>query len=66
MCGTTTGKPGVAWHRRGRRDVGQVIAENSYSDGNLLPRLFTANRDRISDPDLIQVGQVLRIPFEGP
>jgi nucleoid-associated protein YgaU len=42
------------------------IAENSYSDGNLWPRLFTANRDTISDPDLIQVGQVLRIPFEGP
>jgi nucleoid-associated protein YgaU len=32
----------------------------------LWPRLFTANRDRINDPDLIQVGQVLRIPFEGP
>jgi nucleoid-associated protein YgaU len=42
------------------------IAQNSYSDGNLWPRLFTANRDRIGDPDLIQVGQVLRIPFEGP
>jgi nucleoid-associated protein YgaU len=42
------------------------ITENSYGDGNLWPRLFTANRDRISEPDLIQVGQVLRIPFEGP
>jgi nucleoid-associated protein YgaU len=42
------------------------IAENRYGDGNLWPRLFTANRDRINDPDLIQVGQRLRIPYEGP
>jgi nucleoid-associated protein YgaU len=42
------------------------IAQHSYGDGNLWPRLFTANRDRISDPDLIRVGQVLRIPFGGP
>ena len=42
------------------------IAENSYGDGNLWPRLLTANRDRINDPDVIQVGQVLRIPYEGP
>jgi hypothetical protein len=42
------------------------VAENSYGEGNLWPRLFTANRDRISEPNPIQVGQVLRIPFEGP
>ena len=42
------------------------VAENSYGEGNLWPRLLTANRDRISEPNPIQVGQVLRIPFEGP
>ena len=42
------------------------IAQNVYGDGNLWPRLFTANRDIISDPNLIRVGQVLRVPFVGP
>jgi nucleoid-associated protein YgaU len=41
------------------------IAQNVYGDGNLGPR-FTANRDIISDPNLICVGQVLRVPFAGP
>ncbi len=56
------GKP----HRLTTSDTLFGIAEYSYGDGNLWPRLFTANRDRISDPNLIEVGQVLRIPFEGP
>jgi hypothetical protein len=42
------------------------IAETAYGDPNLWPRLFTANRDKINDPDLIRVGQVLRVPFAGP
>jgi nucleoid-associated protein YgaU len=41
------------------------IAQDIYGDGDLWPRLFVANRDRISDPDLIRVGQVLRIPMAG-
>ena len=31
------------------------IAQKVYGDGNLWPRLFTANRDIISDPNLIRV-----------
>ena len=42
------------------------LAQNAYGDGNLWPRLFTANRDIISDPNRIKVGQVLRVPFPGP
>ena len=42
------------------------IAQSAYGDGNLWPRLFIANRDMISNPDLIQIGQVLRVPFAGP
>jgi nucleoid-associated protein YgaU len=57
---------GFSKHRVVGGDTLFGIAENSYGAGNLWPRLFTANRDRISDPDLIRVGQVLRIPFEGP
>ena len=57
---------GFSQHRVVDGDTLLGIAENSYGAGNLWPRLFTANRDRISDPDLIEDGQVLRIPFEGP
>src|SRR6185312_4508881 len=42
------------------------LPQNDFRDGNLWPRLFTANRDIISDPNLIRVGQVLRVPFAGP
>lgn len=42
------------------------IAQDAYGDANLWPRLFVANRDAIADPDLIRVGQVLRVPFAGP
>jgi nucleoid-associated protein YgaU len=38
------------------------IALRFYGDGNLWPRIFEANWDRISNPNLIFPGQVLRIP----
>jgi nucleoid-associated protein YgaU len=57
---------GFSQHRVLAGDTLFSIAQHSYGDGNLWPRLFTANRDRISDPNLIRVGQVLRIPFGGP
>jgi hypothetical protein len=41
------------------------IAQSAYGNANLWPRLFTANRDTISDPDVIQIGQTLRIPLPG-
>ena len=38
------------------------IAKQFYGNANDWPKIFDANRDKISNPDLIQVGQVLRIP----
>jgi len=38
------------------------IAENYYGDGNLYKKIFEANKDILKDPNLIQVGQKLRIP----
>lgn len=38
------------------------IAQEKYGNSSLFPRIFDANRDVISDPNLIFVGQVLRIP----
>lgn len=38
------------------------IARNHYGDGSRYMDIFYANRDKISDPDMIQVGQELVIP----
>jgi nucleoid-associated protein YgaU len=38
------------------------IAQQKYGDPGLFTRIFDANRDEISNPNLIFVGQVLRIP----
>lgn len=38
------------------------IAKNHYGDGGQYMKIFYANRDQISDPDRINVGQQLVIP----
>jgi nucleoid-associated protein YgaU len=38
------------------------IAKNHYGDGAQYMQIFYANRDKINDPDMIQVGQELVIP----
>ncbi len=38
------------------------IAKHFYGNANDWPKIFDANRDRLSDPDKINVGQILRIP----
>jgi nucleoid-associated protein YgaU len=38
------------------------IAKNHYGDGAMYMQIFYANRDKISDPDMIQIGQELIIP----
>jgi nucleoid-associated protein YgaU len=43
-------------------DTLSAIAQRFYGDGNQWPRLFEANRDRITNPNLIFPGQVLRVP----
>ena len=39
------------------------LAEAFYQDASLLPRIVEANRNVLTDPDVIVPGQVLRIPF---
>lgn len=43
-------------------DTLSAIAERHYGDANAWNRIFEANRDQLDNPDLIQPGQVLRIP----
>ncbi|HMM66325.1 MAG TPA: LysM peptidoglycan-binding domain-containing protein [Dokdonella sp.] len=38
------------------------IAKKFYGNANQWRVIFEANRERISNPDLIQIGQVLKIP----
>lgn len=38
------------------------IAKHFYGNANAWHKIFDANRDQISNPDLIKPGQVLRIP----
>lgn len=43
-------------------DTLSKISRQFYGDANQYTRIFQANRQTISDPDRIQVGQVLTIP----
>ena len=38
------------------------IAKHFYGDANQYMKIFEANKDQLSDPNVIRVGQVLRIP----
>lgn len=39
------------------------IAKEYYGDASKYPKIFEANRDQLDNPDLIKVGQKLKIPF---
>lgn len=45
-----------------RGDTLWALAKKYYGNGSLFPRIFDANRDKLKNPNLIYVGQVLRIP----
>ena len=38
------------------------IAKKFYGDANFYPKIFEANRDQLSNPDKISVGQSLKLP----
>jgi cell pole-organizing protein PopZ len=43
-------------------DTLSKISKQAYGDAGQYMKIFSANRDQLSDPDKIQVGQVLKIP----
>ena len=43
-------------------DTLSKIAKYVYSDPNKYPKIFEANKDQLSNPDLIKVGQKLKLP----
>jgi nucleoid-associated protein YgaU len=60
-------KPGdgwdaTQWHEVKSGETLWKIAEQYYGDGSLHTKIFEANKDVLKDPNLIKVGQKLRIP----
>ena len=43
-------------------DTLSKISKQYYGDANKYMKIFEANRDKLKDPDKIQIGQVLTIP----
>lgn len=43
-------------------DTLSKISKQFYGDANKYMRIFEANRDQLTDPNKIQIGQQLRIP----
>lgn len=52
----------VTVHQVVSGDTLSGIAKKYYGSGNLYMRIFEANRDILDNPDLIKVGQKLKIP----
>ena len=50
------------WHEVVKGDTLSKIAEKYYGDAGLFTQIFEANKDTLTDPNLIRVGQKLRIP----
>jgi nucleoid-associated protein YgaU len=50
------------WHEVKKGETLWKLAERYYGDGSLYPKIFEANKDTLKDPNLIRVGQKLRIP----
>jgi len=54
--------PQVKLYRVKAGDTLSKISKEFYGSANDYMRIFDANKDKLSDPDKIQVGQELKIP----
>jgi nucleoid-associated protein YgaU len=43
-------------------DTLSKVAKQFYGDANKYMKIFEANKDQLKDPNMIRVGQVLKIP----
>jgi nucleoid-associated protein YgaU len=50
------------WHDVVAGDTLSKISKRYYGDASLYMKIFEANRNVLKDPNLIKVGQKLRIP----
>jgi nucleoid-associated protein YgaU len=56
------GPIGARIHEVVKGDTLGAIAKTYYGNASLYPKIFEANRDILDNPDLIKVGQKLKIP----
>ena len=54
---------GFALHIVVQGDTLSSIAQEAYGDASQFPRVFAANCNQLSDPNLIRPGQQLRVPL---
>jgi len=54
--------PEERWHVVVSGDTLSALAKKYYGKASLYMKIFEANKDQLSNPDLIKVGQKLRIP----
>lgn len=59
--GGAAGEPGQTYTVKSGDNLSK-ISKQFYGDSNEYMRIFYANRDKLNDPDKIQVGQQLTIP----
>jgi len=50
------------WHVVVKGDTLSKISKKYYGDPSLYMKIFEANKDILKNPDLIKIGQKLRIP----
>jgi nucleoid-associated protein YgaU len=50
------------WHVVEKGETLSKISKKYYGDPNLYMKIFEANKDILKNPDLINIGQKLRIP----
>ena len=50
------------YHEVKKGDTLSKIAQQYYGDASLYMKIFEANQDTLKNPNLIKVGQKLRIP----
>ena len=50
------------YHEVKKGDTLWKIAEKYYGDGSLYGKIFEANKTILKDPNVIKIGQKLRIP----
>jgi nucleoid-associated protein YgaU len=60
--GGAQGYDATQWHVVEKGETLSKIAERYYGDASLYPKIFEANRDVLKDPNMIRIGQKLRIP----